>query len=136
MNVKVNPPSCRYLLYFVPPFFLRVLSFLFSLTPLSSSSSPFLSPKAVKLISTENIEKGHLSPYAGVKLANAIAEAKAASDEFGGSSPEAAVAWDTVEELSATPHERGPILSDDNVKELQESMQALEEMQKKILSGK
>ena len=63
------------------------------------------------------------------ELRAAVAEAKAISDEKGATSPEARVAWDTVEEIAAAgnaPAMGGMLLEDECLVEAMEACEALE----------
>ncbi|CAB9507090.1 expressed unknown protein [Seminavis robusta] len=64
------------------------------------------------------------------ELRAAVKAAKAASEEFGASSPEAAVAWDTVEEIAAAGNSNalGGSLTDECLVEAMEACEALDEL--------
>jgi len=93
-------------------------------------------PRAVKTASVVPSKESHLTPYAASALQTAIAEAKAATKKFGGTSPEAAVAWDNVEELSASDNSSAqqPSLSDECLVDMVEACEALEELQNKVIT--
>ena len=92
-------------------------------------------PDSVKTVSPPSSSGPHLGSYAGMALAKAIGEAKAASSKFGASSPEAAYAWDVVEELSASDNAAAvqPSLSEECLVDMMEACAALEELQAKVL---
>ncbi|GMI07936.1 hypothetical protein TrVE_jg11154 [Triparma verrucosa] len=93
-------------------------------------------PANVKMASVVPGKESHLTPYASSALQTAIAEAKAATKKFGATSPEAAVAWDNVEELSASDNSSAtaPSLSDECLVDMVEACEALEELQNKVIS--
>ncbi|GMI05561.1 hypothetical protein TrRE_jg4812 [Triparma retinervis] len=93
-------------------------------------------PKAVKVSSVVPAKESHLTPYAASALQQAIAEAKEATAMYGGTSAEAAVAWDNVEELSASDNSQAlqPALSEECLVDMMDACEALEELQNKIVS--
>jgi hypothetical protein len=68
-------------------------------------------------------------------LQAAIAEAKAATAKFGKASGEAAVAWDSVEEISASDNSMAgiPMLSDECLVDAMEACEALEELERAVV---
>lgn len=68
------------------------------------------------------------------ELRKAVAEAKAASEEFGASSSQAAVAWDTVEEIAAAGNAPalGGTLTDECLVEALEACEALDQLNKAL----
>ena len=85
-------------------------------------------PQPVKKASVAPAKESHLSPYASSALQTAISTAKEASKTHGPSSPEAAYAWDVVEELSASDNSNAvePALSEDCLVDVLEACEALE----------
>lgn len=68
-------------------------------------------------------------------LVAAIAEAKKVTSEKGSSSTQAAVAWDIVEEISASDNSQAsiPALSDECLLEAMEACDALEELNRAVV---
>lgn len=68
------------------------------------------------------------------QLREAVAAAKAASEEFGATSGEAAVAWDTVEEIAAAGNAPalGGSLADECLVEAMEACEALDELNRAL----
>ena len=71
-------------------------------------------------------------------LQAAISEAKKATAEHGAASEEAAVAWDAVEEISASNNSQAiePALSEECLVDMMEACIALEELQNKVITKK
>ena len=86
--------------------------------------------KAVKIKSRQGTP-GHDSP----QVRAALAEARAASDKYGPTSPEARVAWDNLEEVASAglDNAMGPRLDEEClVDSAMEACQALEELNRVI----
>lgn len=93
-------------------------------------------PKAVKISSVVPAKESHLTPYAASALQQAIAEAKEITAMYGATSAEAAVAWDNVEELSASDNSQAlePALSEECLVDMMDACEALEELQNKVIN--
>jgi hypothetical protein len=93
-------------------------------------------PKAVKISSVVPAKESHLTPYAASALQQAIAEAKETTAMYGATSAEAAVAWDNVEELSASDNSQAlePALSEECLVDMMDACEALEELQNKVIN--
>ncbi|GMI32781.1 hypothetical protein TeGR_g3036 [Tetraparma gracilis] len=92
-------------------------------------------PRAVKMVAATPSSGTKFTPFAATVLETSIKEAKAATAKFGATSPEAAIAWEDVEELSSSSNAAAvqPALGDECLLELQEACEAMEELQAKIL---
>ena len=109
--------------------------FLLSSPPIPPSPLAAI-PKAVKISSVVPAKESHLTPYAASALQQAIAEAKETTAMYGATSAEAAVAWDNVEELSASDNSQAlePALSEECLVDMMDACEALEELQNKVIN--
>ena len=108
------------------------------LATLLKNQSPFVEQMRGLTDELKRIKVSAAPPAKAVdspELRAAVKAAKAASDEFGPSSPEAAVAWDAVEEIAAAGNAPalGGRITDECLVEAIEACEALEELNRALI---
>lgn len=109
------------------------------LTELMEKNKPFIEQMKGVAGELNRIKLGAPAPSASGKdspeLRAALQEAKEASEKHGATSPEARVAWDTVEEIAAAgtaPAMGGALTDDECLIETMQACEALEELNKAL----